>query len=118
MAAPFAYAPDDAHDYGRIIHGVRLELEAAGNPAYLVVLVDAADVTQLSHMVFATVHSAADLARRLGREAPEGTEALIVSRQADRRRAQYSVLDPATLRKRHEQLEVIEPTFAEIDGPL
>jgi hypothetical protein len=118
MAAPFPYAPDGDHDYGRIIQAVRPELEAAGNPAYVVVLLDAAGAVHLSPMVFATVHPAAELARRLKAAAADGTEAFIVSRQAERRRAQLSVLDPATLRKRHEQLEVIEPTFAEIDGPL
>jgi len=118
MAAAFPTARADAHDYARIIHAVRLDLEAAGNPAYVVVLVDVAGATHSSPMVFSAPFPASDLARRLGAEAADGVEALVVSRAAAGRRAQYTVLDPMTLRKRHEQVEVIEPTFAETDGPL
>jgi hypothetical protein len=96
-----------------------MELEAAGNPAYVVALLDAAGaVNHLSPMVFATVFPASDLARRMARTAGEGEEAIIISRHASGERAQFAVLDPKTLRKRHEQLEVIERTFAESDGPL
>lgn len=117
MSLPFpANLPE--HDYGRIIHAVRVELESAGNPAFVVAIVEADEVKHLSPMVFATIYPASDLARRLRRTAEPGQKAVIISRHASGERAHLAVLDPVTLRKLHEQQEIVEKTFADLDGPV
>jgi hypothetical protein len=108
----------EAVDYVGVINGVRLQLETAGNPAYMVVILDAAGETQLSPMIYATVGPTSEHAVRLAREAGPGERVLIVSRSASGRRAMFTVLEPRTLKKLHQRLEVIEETFAESDGPL
>jgi hypothetical protein len=107
------------YDHVRIINGARLELEAAGNPAYVVVVVDHAGDAHLTPMVFATVGPASDHATRIGRAAFEsGERVVIVSRSAAGRRAMFTVVEPRTMRKLHQRLEVIEETFAEMDTKI
>ncbi|HEU4976592.1 MAG TPA: hypothetical protein VFT50_15980 [Baekduia sp.] len=105
-------------DYVRVINRTRLELESAGNPSYVVVVVDAAGEPHLAPMVFSTIGPAADHAQRLGPSLGEGERVVVVSRSAASRRALFTVLDPKTLRKLHERNEVIEETFSETQGPL
>jgi hypothetical protein len=103
-------------DFVRIINAARLELESAGNPAYAVAVADQGAEVQLAPIVFSTVGPAADHATRLGRAAlATGEQVVIVSRSAAGRRAMFTVVEPRTLRKLHQRLEVIEETFAEMD---
>jgi hypothetical protein len=105
-------------DYLRTINGARLELETAGNPSYVVVTIDQAGDGHLSPMVFSTVGPAADHAIRVGRSCEPGERTLIVSRSAGGQRAMFTVVEPKTLRRMHQRLEVIEQTFAETDGVI
>lgn len=105
-------------DYLRVINGVRLELESAGNPSYMVVVVDEAGEAHLSPMIYATVGPSSDHAARLVRDAAPGERVLIIGRSAAGRRAMFTVLEPRTLKKLHQRLEVIEESFAETDGPI
>ena len=106
-------------DYARIINQSRLELEAAGNPSFMVVLVDDAGTVHLTPMVFSTVGPAADHAKRITRAAfATGEMVLIVSRSAVDGRASFKVLESRQLRKLHEHLEMIEETIAEIDAAI
>src|SRR5437868_2453855 len=106
-------------DHVRIINAARLELESAGNPSYAVAVVDTDGQAFLAPMVFSTVGPAADHATRLTRAAFDtGEQVVIVSRSAAGRRAMFTVVDPRTLRKLHQRLEVIEETFAEMDTKI
>jgi hypothetical protein len=107
-------------DYVRIINQARMELESAGNPGYVVAVVDAAAGTvELTPMVFATVGPATDHASRIGRAVFDtGERVVIVSRSAAGRRAMFTVVEPRTMRKLHQRLEVIEETFAELDTKI
>ena len=103
-------------DFVRIINESRLELETAGNPSYVVVVLGLDGAAHLAPMVFATVGPAVDHATRIGRAAFEtGEQVVIVSRSVADHRARFSVIDPRTHKKLHERLEVVETTFAEID---
>ncbi len=103
-------------DYLGIINQSRLELEAAGNPSHVVVVLGHDGQSHVAPMVFATVGPAVDHAIRIGRAAFEtGEQVVIVSRSVAERRAMFSVMDPRTQRKLHQRLEVVEVTFAEID---
>lgn len=105
-------------DYARVINGTRLELEQAGNPSYVVVIVDEAGDFHLSPVVFATIGPANDHALRLAPDAAAGEHVVIINRSADGERAMFTVVEPKTIRKLHQHLEVIEETFAESEGPL
>jgi hypothetical protein len=105
-------------DYVRTINSARLELESAGNPSYVVVTLDATGDAQLSPMVFSTVGPAADHGVRLARETDPGEQVVIVSRSAGGQRAMFTVVEPKTLKRMHQRLEVIEQTFAETDGVI
>jgi hypothetical protein len=106
-------------DFLRIINQSRLELETAGNPAYLVVVIGQDGEAHLTPMVFATVGPAVDHATRIGRAAFDtGEHVLIVSRSAALRRAMFTVVDPRSQRKLHQRLEVIEETVAETDKAI
>jgi hypothetical protein len=103
-------------DFVRIINESRLELEAAGNPSYVVVVLDHAGESHLAPMVFATVGPAVDHAIRIGRAAFEtGEQVVIVSRSVAERRAMFSVMDPRTQKKLYQRVEVVEETLADID---
>jgi hypothetical protein len=103
-------------DFVRIINESRLELEAAGNPSYVVAVLDHAGESHLAPMVFATVGPAVDHATRIGRAAFEtGEQVVIVSRSETEHRATFSVMDPRTQKKLHQRVEVVEETFAEIN---
>jgi hypothetical protein len=103
-------------DYVGIINQSRLELEAAGNPSYVVVVLDHDGQSHLAPMVFATVGPAVDHATRIGRAAFEtGEQVVIVSRSVAERRAMFCVMDPRTQKKLHQRVEVVEETLAEID---
>lgn len=105
-------------DYPRVINSTRLELESAGNPSYVVVIVDAGGAIHLAPVVFSTIGPAADHAQRLAASQGDSERVVVVSRSAGGRRAMFTVLDPKTLRKLHQRPEVIEQSFAESDGPL
>lgn len=106
-------------DFVRIINQARLELETAGNPSYVVVVVDEHQDAHLAPMVYATVGPAADHASRLNRAVFDtGERVVIVSRSAAGRRAMFTVVEPRTMRKLHQRLEVIEETFAELDAKI
>jgi hypothetical protein len=106
-------------DYVRIINQARLELETAGNPSYVVIIVDEQDEVHLAPMVYATIGPASDHASRLNRAAFDtGERIVIVSRSAAGRRAMFTVVEPRTMRKLHTRLEVIEETFAEMDTKI
>ncbi len=103
-------------DYVGIINQSRLELEAAGNPSYVVVVLGHDGEAHMAPMVFATVGPAVDHATRIGRAAFDtGEQVVIVSRSVAERRAMFSVMDPRTQKKLHQRLEVVEETFAERD---
>ena len=103
-------------DYAGINNRSRLELEAAGNPSYVVVVLGNDGQSHMAPMVFATAGPAIDHATRIGRAAFEtGEQVVIVSRSVAERRAMFSVMDPRTQKKLHQRLEVVEETFAEID---
>jgi len=106
-------------DHVRIINAARLELESAGNPSYVVAVVDVEGQAHMAPMVFATVGPAADHATRLVRgEIAPGEHVVIISRSAAGRRAMFTVVEPRTLRKLHQRLEVVEETFAELDTKI
>jgi hypothetical protein len=110
--------PVSEAQFVRVINGARFELEASGNPAYAVVLLDAAGEAHLSPMVYATVAPAADHGQRILSGADPGEQVFVVSRSASGRRAIFTVVEPKTLRRLHQRLEVIEETFAETDGKI
>jgi hypothetical protein len=116
MSAPSSSAA--SLDFPAIVHAARLELESAGNPSYVVALVDAAGEPHLSPMVFFTNEPAVANADRLLADGRAGEQVFIISRQAVGRRALFTVLDPCTLKKLHTQLEVVETTFAQDDAPV
>jgi hypothetical protein len=105
-------------DYVRTINGARLELESAGNPSYVVVTLDGTGEGRLSPMVFSTVGPAADHGVRMAREVGPDEQVVIVSRSAGGQRAVFTVVEPKTLKRMHQRLEVIEQTFAETDGVI
>jgi hypothetical protein len=106
-------------DFVRIINQSRLELEAAGNPSHVVVVLGHDGESHLAPMVFSTVGPAVDHATRIGRAAFEtGEQVVIVSRSVAEHRAMFTVMDPRTQRKLHQRLEVIEETLAEIDQAI
>ena len=106
-------------DHVRIINQARIELESAGNPSYVVAVVDGEGTAHMAPMVFSTVGPAADHATRLNRAASAtGEQVVIVSRSAAGQRAMFTVVEPRTLRKLHQRLEVIEETFVELDTKI
>jgi hypothetical protein len=106
-------------DYVRLVDAVRLDLQEAGNPAFAIAIREPGGAVNLAPMVFAAVGPAGEYARRvLASGGGDGEMVLIVSRQAAGRRQSFDVLEPATLRRLHLQQEVIEPSFAETDGPI
>ncbi|HMJ36901.1 MAG TPA: hypothetical protein VK501_23550 [Baekduia sp.] len=109
---------DQQIDYVRTINSARLELESAGNPSYVVITLDAAGESQLSPMVFSTVGPAADHGVRTARELQPGEQVVIVSRSAGGQRAMFTIVEPKTLKRIHQRVEVIEQSFAETDGPV
>lgn len=115
MTSPETLLPSD---YVRLVDAVRLELQEAGNPAFVVAVRDARGEVDLAPMVFAAVGPAGEYARRLASGGPADETVLIISRQAVRRRQSFDVLEPGTLRRLHLQQEIIEESFAESDGPI
>jgi hypothetical protein len=105
-------------DFVRTINSARLELESAGNPSYVVVTLDAEGQGHLSPMVFSTVGPAADHGVRISRDVAPGEQVVIVSRSAGGQRAAFTVVEPKTLKRMHQRIEVIEQTFAETDGVI
>lgn len=115
---PMAVSRSDL-DFARIVNQSRMELEAAGNPSFMVVIVDQAGTVHLTPMVFSTAGPATDHAKRINRAAfSTGELVLIVSRSAAADRAMFSVLEPRGLRRLHHQVEVIEETLADIDRAI
>lgn len=111
-------SPLSAAECLRVIDHARLELELAGNPAFAVVLLDAAGGVQLSPMVYASIAPAAAQGQRIRGDMAGGEQVYVVSRSASGRRAQFAIVDPASLRKLHQRTEVIEETFAESDRSI
>lgn len=105
-------------DFARVINITRLELETAGNPAYMVVIVDAAGEPHLAPMVFSTVGPAADHAQRLTPSLGAGEQVVLVSRSAVDQRAMFTVLEPRTLRKLFQRPEVVEQSLSDAGGSV
>jgi hypothetical protein len=100
-------------NYPALVNAVRLELEAAGNPAFVTAVVDGSGTTHASPVVFSSIGPAADHAHHVALAAADGETVLIVSRQSEGPRQLYSVLAPGTLKRLHAQHEVIETAVAE-----
>jgi hypothetical protein len=114
-------SPDDLTSPSRlrrVVEAVRLDLEAAGNPTYVLVVVHACGTAHSAPIIFSAVGPASQHARRLRPTVGEDERLLIVSRHASRSRQTYNVLDPATLRKLHVQDEVIEASVVQTHGPV
>jgi hypothetical protein len=103
----------DVHQ--RLVDAARMELEAAGSPAYLVALVDGAGDPHLSSMVFSAPHPAREQAARLADRRAPGEVIAVVARETEGRRALFSVFDPSVERRLHRQVEVVEAAFADRD---
>jgi hypothetical protein len=103
----------DVHQ--RLVDAARMDLEAAGSPAFLVALVDAGGEPHLSPMVFSSLRPARDHAARLSTARGAGEHVALVAREAIGRRALFSVFDPSGQRRLHRQVEVVETSFAERD---
>jgi hypothetical protein len=116
MSSPTS--PAAGLDFDRVVHAARLELETAGNPSFIVVVVDASGTTHLSPLVYFTHDPAREDARRAALTGAADDVIVIVSRQAVGHRALFTVLDPATMKKLHTQLEVVETTFAQDHAPV
>ncbi|MCW3022869.1 MAG: hypothetical protein JWR30_2191 [Conexibacter sp.] len=105
-------------DHLRTINTARLELESAGNPSYVVLTLDAAGEGHLSPVVFSTVGPAADHGMRVARTLAPSEQLVIVSRSAGADRAMFTILDPKTMKRIHQRVEVVEQTFAETDAAI
>lgn len=105
---PLPSAPHPTTDHPELVEAVRLELEAAGNPAYIAVIRDAGGGVHALPVVFSSIGPAADHARRVAADIADGEELFLVSRQADGKRQVYSVLAPLTLKRLHTRAEVVE----------
>jgi hypothetical protein len=103
----------DVHQ--RLVDAARKDLESAGSPAFVVALVDAGGDPHLSPMVFSSLRPARDHAARLTGARRVGEQVAVVAREADGRRALFSVFDPSVQRRLHRQVEVVEASFAERD---
>jgi hypothetical protein len=101
----------------RVIESVRLDLEAAGNPTYILVIVDASGNVHSAPIIFSAVGPAGQHAKRLASTVGENERLLIVSRHASRTRQTFNILEPAGLRKLHVQDEVIEASVLRTHGP-
>jgi hypothetical protein len=104
---------NDVHQ--RLVDAARMDLEAAGSPAFLVALVDAGGEPHLSPMVFSAIGPARAQAARLDAQRGMGEQVAVVSRETEGRRALFSVFDRHVERRLHRQLEMVEPPFAERD---
>jgi hypothetical protein len=102
----------------RVIEAVRLELEAAGNPTYVLVIVDAGGGVHSAPIIFSAVGPAATHAKRMAGDVGAGEKLLIVSRHASRTRQTYNILEPDGLKKLHVQDEVIEASVLQTHGPV
>jgi hypothetical protein len=102
----------------RVIESVRLDLEAAGNPTYIVVIVDASGDVHSAPIVFSAVGPAGQHARRLAPNLGAGEQLLVVSRHASRTRQTFTILETAGLKKLHVQDEVVEASVLQTHGPV
>jgi hypothetical protein len=100
-------------DYERLVTAARLELEAAGNPAYVTVVCTGGGTIVASPLVFASIGPSSDHAAHVAHAADEGEQVFIVSRHAQGRRQILNVLAPFTLKKLHTQHEVIEQSLVD-----
>jgi hypothetical protein len=107
-----------ALNYGQLIDAVRLELHEAGNPAFLIAVVDADGSVHIAPMIFSAVGPSSDHALRMLPSLAPGQRLVVVSRHASPRRQAFNVLDPKTLRKLHVQDEVIESSILDTEGPI
>jgi len=106
-----------AASYPKIINFARLSLEAAGNPAYGIVI-ESDGRLQMQPMIYANLKPVLGYAERLAAEAAPGASVYIVSRQiAENQRVVYDVADELG-RKLHRQFEVIERSLADEDTLL
>lgn len=106
-----------AASYPRIINFARLSLEAAGNPAYGIV-VETAERLEMQPMIYANLKPVLGHAERIAADAAPGELIYIVSRQiGESQRVVYDVADQLG-RKLHRQFEVIERSLADEDTLL
>ncbi|QEC49078.1 hypothetical protein FSW04_16845 [Baekduia soli] len=109
---------DSDAEFMRIINGVRLDLETAGNPAHVVAALDPSGTVQTSP-IYAGFSHAGDHAKRLLRAPIEGERVFIVTRSEADRRAVFKVSEPGSLRRLFQYIEVVEETYAESEeGPV
>ena len=97
----------------RVLEAVRLELEAAGNPAYTVAVVDADGRAHPGPIVYSRREPAIAHARRMS--VGEGETLVIVTREVVDRRARFTILDRTGATRLHEQLEVVESSLVQDD---
>jgi hypothetical protein len=102
----------------RVVEAVRLELEEAGNPAYILVVVDGEGRGHSIPIIFSAVGPASGHAARLAPQLGAGEQLVIASRHASRTRQTFNILEPAGLRKLHVQDEVIEASVLQTHGPV
>jgi hypothetical protein len=105
MSAPYIRHPD------RVLNAVRLELEAAGNPSYVVAVLDDDCHATLAPMTFARREPAASHARELDRQITE--DVVVVGREEVARRALFTVFDATVSYKLYSRVEVVESTIAQ-----
>ncbi|MEI2701975.1 MAG: hypothetical protein V9E83_06195 [Baekduia sp.] len=103
----------DLGEYQRVVNSARIELEAAGNPAYGIVVADA-EGNAVEPMVYAALRPAMQHAERIARSSAPGERVMIVSRARDGERIAFTIMDPRT-RKLHQQFEVVEKSISEED---
>jgi hypothetical protein len=106
--------PSPAFDPTVPVNASRLDLEAAGSPSYVVAVVDAEGAAHLAPVIFSQRIPAQDHALTLEKDRQDDEDVVVVGREADGRRAMFSVYD-VTMRRLHRQLEVVETTLAEDD---
>lgn len=103
-------------DYPRMVNAARIELEAAGNPAYGIVVMTA-DGFDVEPMVYAQLRPALTHAERVSGLLEPGEQLFIVSRAQDTEQIAFTIMDDRT-RKLHQQFEVIEKSLSEQEGPI
>jgi hypothetical protein len=106
--------PSAAFDPVTVVNTVRLDLEEAGSPSYVVAVIDEDGGAHLAPMVFAHRGPAQDQAITMARRSAKTEDVVVIGREAEGRRALFTVYD-TTMRRLHRQLEVVETTLAEDD---
>jgi len=102
--------------YVRMVNSVRIALEQAGNPAY-VLLIESGGEIAVEPMIYAALRPAAGHAARAVSGCEPGERVFIISRAVEGQRVAFTIMDDQT-RKLHQQFEVIEKSISEADPPV